>query len=160
MVSIVAASKALWHFRSVASAETGTRITLPERGTARTALHYRIGIHHPSKVAFSHEVPMSAAQPPANKRRRVTKACDFCHRRGRKCHTEGGNSSACSTCIRHGVACTWDRVAAKRGAKPRNHQPTAASPAQWHLKEDRHGSHLVLQALVDVFFEDIYPMSV
>ncbi|ROT42010.1 hypothetical protein SODALDRAFT_5197 [Sodiomyces alkalinus F11] len=83
------------------------------------------------------------------KRRRITKACDFCHRRGRKCKLPPGvdqtSSSStpglpsghitCLTCVEHGATCTWTRVAAKRGVKSKSSPHgsssrggTAASP--------------------------------
>ncbi|KAK1974313.1 hypothetical protein LZ30DRAFT_416098 [Colletotrichum cereale] len=78
---------------------------------------------------------------PTLKRRRITKACDFCHRRGRKCKPvpEGsgsgvpaggaaspGGTPSCLTCIEHGATCTWNRVAAKRGVKSKT-SPSSSS---------------------------------
>lgn len=102
---------------------------------------------------------MPETENPATKRRRITKACDFCHRRGRRCCPAQHNPDKCSTCIGHGVACTWNRVPARRGVKPRNGTPTGTRQ-QWVLNDDRHGSQALLQTLIDIFFNDVYPMYV
>ncbi|KAI8163309.1 hypothetical protein K4K49_013119 [Colletotrichum sp. SAR 10_70] len=78
---------------------------------------------------------------PNFKRRRVTKACDFCHRRGRKCKpvTEGSGVTpvtgpdgqpSCLTCIEHSAQCTWNRVAAKRGVKSKTSPASIKQPHQ------------------------------
>ncbi|KAI4860708.1 hypothetical protein F4820DRAFT_97407 [Hypoxylon rubiginosum] len=58
------------------------------------------------------------------KSRRVTQACDFCHRRGVKCreappNSESTETSTCLTCIEYGQECTRKRQPKKRGTKPR-----------------------------------------
>ena len=98
---------------------------------------------------------MSPPESPAPKRRRITRACDFCHRRGRKCRPGAETPDVCSTCITQGVQCTWNRVPARRGAKPRSQ-----NRRKWVLVEERHGCKAVLEALVEVFFRDVYPMYV
>ncbi|TEA18470.1 hypothetical protein C8034_v009495 [Colletotrichum sidae] len=99
---------------------------------------------------------------PSIKRRRITKACDFCHRRGRKCKpapapqggapggdvgvggglTTGSDGHAsCLTCIEHGATCTWNRIAAKRGVKSKT-SPSSAKQAQSGDEEaDRGWTH-------------------
>ncbi|KAM0753958.1 hypothetical protein T439DRAFT_168144 [Meredithblackwellia eburnea MCA 4105] len=54
------------------------------------------------------------SEEPAAKRRRVTKACDQCSRRRRKC--EGG-TPACASCVAAGKAnqCTYTKPAKRRG---------------------------------------------
>ncbi|WQF85316.1 Putative zn(2)Cys(6) fungal-type DNA-binding domain-containing protein [Colletotrichum destructivum] len=82
---------------------------------------------------------------PAIKRRRITKACDFCHRRGRKCKPvpEGtgagagagaspGGTPSCLTCIEHGATCTWNRVAAKRGVKSKTSPSSSVNNSGSH----------------------------
>jgi hypothetical protein len=61
---------------------------------------------------------------PARKRQRVSRACDFCHARGLKCHRSASVSdqyrgiSSCLTCIDCKVPCKTDRPIRKRGRKP------------------------------------------
>ncbi|BGP22804.1 C6 transcription factor [Rhodotorula toruloides] len=53
-------------------------------------------------------------------RKRVSRACDFCHKRGLKCSGRPEEADgACSSCLKHHVACTFDRPAKKRGPAPR-----------------------------------------
>ncbi|KAH7115846.1 putative C6 transcription factor [Dendryphion nanum] len=100
---------------------------------------------------------MSNIETSAPKRRRITRACDFCHRRGRKCLPAEGESVGCQTCINHNVVCTWDRIAAKRGAK--THSETSIPLATgWILIESRHGSREFIESLINVFFGDVYPI--
>ncbi|KAH6689740.1 hypothetical protein F5X68DRAFT_74473 [Plectosphaerella plurivora] len=112
----------------------------------------------------------SAFGQPVLKRRRITKACDFCHRRGRKCKippdTNPGEAGAivCLTCIEHGAICTWQRVAAKRGVKTKSSDSsskTTTSPAgheAWAYESSRHGERPLIQGLLRVFFDTVYPI--
>lgn len=134
-------------------------------------------------------IHMDEESKPVLKRRRITKACDFCHRRGRKCKIPSGPGSGdaaavtCLTCIEHGAACTWDRVAAKRGVKSKEskaspqEEPTPTSipvvssastsaPAEratedeeaWVYDETRHGDRRTVRTLIRIFFDTVYPM--
>ncbi|KAF6824131.1 C6 transcription factor [Colletotrichum musicola] len=113
---------------------------------------------------------------PNLKRRRITKACDFCHRRGRKCKpadrqsgvapvVDADGNLSCLTCIEHGADCTWTRVAAKRGVKSKT-SPTSAKPSRsvdggsdrWFYDESRHGSPNLVYRLICIFFDTIYPI--
>ncbi|KAL3449083.1 hypothetical protein BJX65DRAFT_274044 [Aspergillus insuetus] len=85
--------------------------------------------------------------------RRATRACDFCHKRGRRCRPSE-DPLVCTTCAEYAVSCTWARTPAKRGTKPRQ-QSTS-----WQIDESRHGSRDIIQVLIDNYFESIYPMSV
>lgn len=115
---------------------------------------------------------------PSIKRRRITKACDFCHRRGRKCKPAEQQSGvapvigpdgnlSCLTCIEHGAECTWTRVAAKRGVKSKT-SPTSVKASRssegasdrWSYDESRHGSRNLVYRLICIFFDTIYPMLV
>ncbi|CAO2653148.1 Nn.00g025590.m01.CDS01 [Neocucurbitaria sp. VM-36] len=89
------------------------------------------------------------------RRLRVTRACDFCHRRGRKCRLSEARPEECTTCITHGVVCSWDRVVAKRGVKPRQQ---GAEPLDCSLDERRHGTGAWLTALINIYFADVYPI--
>lgn len=90
------------------------------------------------------------------KSRRTSRACDFCHKRGRRCKKDTETSLQCTTCIDFGVACTWSRVPAKRGTKPRS----GNRPASWTLSDNKHGSIELIEKLIDNFFEAVYPVSV
>ncbi|GJC90136.1 hypothetical protein ColLi_12974 [Colletotrichum liriopes] len=117
---------------------------------------------------------------PTIKRRRITKACDFCHRRGRKCKpvpegsgvTTGaspGGTPSCLTCIEHGATCTWNRVAAKRGVKSKTSPSSSVNNKQthsgddgdgdrWFYDESRHGSRSLILRLISIFFDTVYPV--
>ncbi|KAH8697841.1 putative C6 transcription factor [Talaromyces proteolyticus] len=99
---------------------------------------------------------MISSQPKA-KSRRATRACDFCHKRGRRCKRENESSLQCATCIDYGVACTWSRVPAKRGTKPR-YKSRVAAP--WTLSESIHGPMTLIEILIDNFFESVYPVAI
>ncbi|KAF4556721.1 Hypothetical protein D9617_1g086000 [Elsinoe fawcettii] len=95
-----------------------------------------------------------ATNPTPIKRQRATKACDFCHARGRKCAQKSSESLDCTTCHDFGVACTWNRVAKRRGAKP---QP-GKGLSRWTLNDEKHGSRELVQHLIDVYFLQSYPV--
>lgn len=124
---------------------------------------------------MKHESPDSSPQDrsgaydaPVLKRRRITKACDFCHRRGRKCkippsaNPNDARPVVCLTCVEHGATCTWERVAAKRGVKSRPcGSPGATSPQNheaWAYDAARHGDAATVRGLIRVFFDTVYPM--
>ncbi|KAF2219389.1 putative C6 transcription factor [Elsinoe ampelina] len=88
------------------------------------------------------------------KRQRATKACDFCHARGRKCAPKNDEAPDCVTCHDFGVPCTWNRVAKRRGAKP---QP-GKGLARWTLNDEKHGSRELVQHLIDLYFLQSYPV--
>ncbi|KAL0936856.1 C6 transcription factor [Colletotrichum truncatum] len=112
---------------------------------------------------------------PNFKRRRITKACDFCHRRGRKCKPvpEGSGvetivghdgQPSCLTCIEHNAECTWNRVAAKRGVKSKTSPASIKQPQhrdvtdRWFYDESRHGSRNLVHRLICIFFDTVYPV--
>ncbi|KFY39550.1 hypothetical protein V495_05891 [Pseudogymnoascus sp. VKM F-4514 (FW-929)] len=61
--------------------------------------------------------PFDVARP--RKLRRVTRACDFCHRRSTRCKQsqESQDDSRCQNCLDFDIACTFERPARKRGSK-------------------------------------------
>lgn len=70
------------------------------------------------------QAPVTPLSIAGTKRRRITQACDFCHRRGVKCREApsdpgGGQKSSCMTCIEYAQECTRMRRPKKRGTKPR-----------------------------------------
>ncbi|KAF5612739.1 c6 transcription factor [Fusarium tjaetaba] len=100
------------------------------------------------------------------KLKRVSRACDFCHKRARKCKlpsAEGSLSLSCLTCVEHDVACTWTRVTTKRGVKPRASRLTqntneSCGIRPWIYDERIHGPRDTIGALIDTFFQTVYPV--
>ncbi|KAL4905072.1 hypothetical protein BDW74DRAFT_178082 [Aspergillus multicolor] len=73
--------------------------------------------------------------PTKTKTRRITQACDFCHRRGVKCRPKSSETgititeeASCLTCEEYGQECTRKRQPKKRGTKPRGASKTLATP--------------------------------
>lgn len=60
------------------------------------------------------------------KRRRVTQACDFCHRRSIRCRPSDSRS-ACRNCKDFQQECTYHRQPRRRGVQPRAAPDTAGS---------------------------------
>lgn len=58
--------------------------------------------------------PFDVARP--RKLRRVTRACDFCHKRSTRCK-QSQDDSRCQNCLDFDIACTFERPARKRGSK-------------------------------------------
>lgn len=128
--------------------------------------------------------PMSsAANGAVRKSRRISRACDFCHRRSIRCRPSTGPdvTGKCKNCAAFGEACTYDRPLRKRGAKPKNSQlesttPRCSSssasnldrllasaehnvsprPALWSPSPDI--QQAIVVDLIDVYFEVVYPM--
>jgi hypothetical protein len=121
--------------------------------------------------------------PGMTKSRRITQACDFCHRRGLKCRTAENlvlnSKSPCQTCLEFGEVCTRNRGAKKRGTK---HQSALSStlsqvlqdhnPSENYLAKeldpsaavDRSSSSNILRSrkiieeLLDVYLDTVHPM--
>ncbi len=60
----------------------------------------------------------NAAKP--RKLRRISRACDFCHRRSIRCKPSQ-EADRCQNCTDFDVDCTFDRPAKKRGTKCHSH---------------------------------------
>ena len=69
---------------------------------------------------------MPASERRTMKSRRITRACDYCHKRSIRCISTGG--SQCQKCIEFDQPCTYDRAAMRRGVKPKP-GARACSPA-------------------------------
>jgi Fungal Zn(2)-Cys(6) binuclear cluster domain len=67
------------------------------------------------------------AQRRPRKLTRISRACDFCHKRSIKCTVELADSQKCRNCIDFGVSCTYDRPVKKRGVKSAR-PPASSSP--------------------------------
>jgi hypothetical protein len=59
--------------------------------------------------------PESIIKP--KKLRRISRACDFCHKRSIRCKPSTEDVARCQNCLDFGVACTYNRPAKKRGIK-------------------------------------------
>jgi hypothetical protein len=51
------------------------------------------------------------------KLRRISRACDFCHKRSIRCKPSTEDPARCQNCSDFGHSCTYDRPAKKRGIK-------------------------------------------
>ncbi|KAF6830000.1 hypothetical protein CPLU01_07615 [Colletotrichum plurivorum] len=97
---------------------------------------------------------------PQPKARRVTQACDFCHRRGIKCRAAPSDvlrdgQPSCLPCIEYVQECTHFRQPKKRGTKPRANRHAAAD-----MKGSNHsqiGNRKVVTALLEVYLDSIHP---
>lgn len=106
---------------------------------------------------------------PGGRLRRITRACDFCHRRAIRCLRDSG-SSRCLKCAEFDQPCTYTRPAKKRGAKPGTHTRSprittkgsgisvteTESSGQWTAPFV--ASQAVIMSLADVYFEVVYPI--
>lgn len=63
------------------------------------------------------------------KRRRITRACDYCHQRSVRCQ-KAGEGPSCRNCLDFGQPCTFNRVPKKRGA-----------PSKMRLNDDGDSEH-------------------
>lgn len=138
----------------------------------------------PSINSDSDYITMSQVKP---KTRRITQACDFCHRRGIKCRAassacgsplDSSTSTAltpCLTCVEYAQECTRLRQPKKRGTKPRSSSqvtsPAGLSPPESSVKRITAicthdlGSSVsqplcnrkIVTALLDVYLDTIHP---
>lgn len=116
------------------------------------------------------------SERPSKKRkvRRITRACDFCHRRGIRCSGSSSGQDRCQNCVEFDELCTYHRPAKRRGIpKDGNSVSSPAeglrnSPARpgdgrasgdvddW--KPTVTPEAAVVDKLVDIYFEIVYPM--
>jgi hypothetical protein len=61
---------------------------------------------------------MSDGASRPKKQRRISRACDFCHRRSIRCRPTQDDGNRCQNCSDFGVDCTFIRPLKKRGTKP------------------------------------------
>lgn len=57
--------------------------------------------------------------PQGNKKRRISRACDYCHQRSKRCKASV-SQSRCQNCVAFNQPCTFDRPQKRRGAPRRN----------------------------------------
>ncbi|GAA5980860.1 hypothetical protein JCM11641_004746 [Rhodosporidiobolus odoratus] len=122
------------------------------------------------------------AEPPV--KRRITRACDFCNRRGLKCVKDDTASStaSCRSCQHHAVTCTYNRPRKKRGPTPRttdstvseastsqetsapgaisaaNLPPTPLPPAAYCWRPSRLVPVFALLRALETYYEAVYPI--
>nr|XP_018264937.1 uncharacterized protein I303_03119 [Kwoniella dejecticola CBS 10117]OBR87095.1 hypothetical protein I303_03119 [Kwoniella dejecticola CBS 10117] len=95
------------------------------------------------------------------KRRRITRACDRCHRGGTKC-SAGPTPNICGPCAAFGSECTFLRPVKRRGHCPSSGGASAPeSPLsrddQWTYHEM--ASHEQILELVEAYYRIIYPIQ-
>jgi hypothetical protein len=66
----------------------------------------------------------SESQPRPKKLRRISRACDFCHKRSIRCKPSQDDPTRCQNCLDFAVSCTYNRPAKKRGIKSGNSKPS------------------------------------
>lgn len=79
---------------------------------------------HKPQALFPRALAPAPVQPTMNqgprprKLRRITRACDYCHKRSIRCQpSDEEGQAACQNCVDFAVPCTYDRPAKKRGTK-------------------------------------------
>jgi hypothetical protein len=65
------------------------------------------------------------------KKRRVSRACDYCHQRSKRCRASSHGEARCQACVAFDQSCTFDRPQKRRGTVPR----------QLRDEHDRHENH-------------------
>jgi hypothetical protein len=66
------------------------------------------------------------------KLRRISRACDFCHKRSIRCKASLEDETRCQNCVDFEVDCTYDRPAKKRGIKSGNAKLTNQDGSSSH----------------------------
>ena len=83
----------------------------------------------------SHTAP-SDSEPRPKKQRRISRACDFCHKRSTRCKPSEDDPSRCQNCSDFAVNCTYNRPAKKRGIKSGNKQPGGSGSSSVDGEQD------------------------
>lgn len=68
------------------------------------------------------------------KQRRISRACDFCHRRSIRCRPAQGSGNRCQNCLDFDIDCTFIRPSMRRGTKlkPTPNSQHCESPSSKH----------------------------
>lgn len=114
--------------------------------------------------------PSQDLNPSPIKQTRISKACDFCHRRSIRCRTSDQNKASCQNCVDFGLPCLYDRPAKKRGGKKKsasigNGPPDPLSGLSnntpFYIPDTFRiilaSKERQIQDLVHVYFETVYP---
>ncbi|OXG52380.1 nuclear protein [Cryptococcus neoformans] len=103
------------------------------------------------------------------KRRRITRACDRCHRGGIRC-ASSSNPSVCAPCADFGSECTYNRPMKRRGPPPSKARESHGSSSgialtrwtlplpsdNWIYREV--ASHAQIETLVEAYYAIVYPI--
>jgi hypothetical protein len=133
-------------------------------GTHQSANAYQAEIVDQSKKHADHF-------PPAKKLTRISRACDFCHKRSIKCKACKEDNTRCQNCVDFALPCEYQRPVLKRGGKKKQSSRSKRSgsspgdgdndtpwslPEKWRSMASTHDQ--IIQDLVEVYFEVVYPM--
>lgn len=77
------------------------------------------------------------------KQRRITRACDYCHKRSIRCRPSTEESTRCQNCLDFEVSCTYDRPAKKRGTKSRTDK--LAPPGRLSSNDEKSDAQMLLE---------------
>lgn len=125
---------------------------------------------------------MQSAPAEQKKLRRITRACDYCHKRSIRCRFPGSTDpSRCQNCIDFDQPCQFERAVKRRGAKPRSQAESSGPEAPVQVKQEtiyvdvcrtpsiaelvappewkapKIASQAVIMDLVEIYFEIVYP---
>lgn len=84
----------------------------------------------PSQIPDLSLNPSSEAQSRPRKLRRISRACDFCHKRSIRCKPSAEDAGRCQNCLDFGVGCTYNRPLKKRGIKSGNGKQPSRNRSQ------------------------------
>ncbi|BEI87113.1 hypothetical protein CcaverHIS002_0704590 [Cutaneotrichosporon cavernicola] len=105
--------------------------------------------------------PPQQQQSEPLKRRRITRACDRCHRSGVKC-SRSPTPGICGPCAAFGSECTYQRPVKRRGPVPRALSAkttlSGASQSQVVWKYESVSTPEAIETLVDAYHRIIYPI--
>lgn len=68
--------------------------------------------HHQREISST-----SSGTPRPKKQRRISRACDFCHRRSIRCRPGQDDGNRCRNCSDFGIDCTFNRPLKRRRTK-------------------------------------------
>ncbi|KAI9155591.1 Quinic acid utilization activator [Paramyrothecium foliicola] len=126
----------------------------------------------------------TAAPGPRPRQRRITRACDYCHRRSIRCQPGDGSGDGCQNCRDFAQPCTYRRRPRRRGIAPRGarqeeqpcehssrataepstllshppSEPSIAVPSRQAWRAPYVASQAAIMDLVEVYFEIVYPI--
>ena len=114
---------------------------------------------------------LSTRTPSGARSRRITRACDYCHRRAIRCQRDE-NASRCFKCVQFDQPCTYARPAKRCGVKPGT--KTVSPIASVHILQSpptendtqpqprwaapHIASQAIVMSLAEVYFEVVYPI--
>jgi hypothetical protein len=99
--------------------------------------------YYPRALAPAPVQPATNLGPRPRKLRRITRACDYCHKRSIRCQPDEGGQAACQNCVDFRVPCTYDRPAKKRGTKSGQEKLALQQEAEGSYDEKRDAQMLL-----------------